>query len=149
MSLKMTFQLISPERVVFEGEVEKVTVNTTSGQITILPNHLPLVSTIEAGELLVTQQGKTYPLAIAGGFVEVRKPNTVLIMADSAEKVEEIDEQRAEEARRRAAELRQSKQVESEDFAYLSAKIEKELTRLKLKRKYRQQTGPRAPESSG
>jgi len=51
--------------------------------------------------------------------------------------VEALDEQRAEEARRRAAELRQSKQVDSEDFAYLSAKIEKELTRLKLKRKYR------------
>lgn len=137
MTSKMTFQLITPERTVFEGEVEKVTVNTTTGQITILPHHLPLISTIEAGELVVTQQGKEYPMSLAGGFVDVRRPNTVLILADSAERVEEIDETRAEEARQRAMELRHSKSVDSADFAFLTAKMEKELMRLRLKKKYR------------
>lgn len=133
------FKIVSPERVVFEDMVDQVTLPTTQGEVTILANHIPFVSSLLAGELLIKKGTEAIPMVISGGFVEVQPKSKVTVLADTAEKVEEIDEQRAEEARKRAEELMQSKKVEAQDYAALAAKIEKELARVRVARKYRRQ----------
>lgn len=131
-------KIVTPDKVLYEGAVAQVSVSTTTGQITILPNHIPLVSSLKAGEIIVQQEGKKEEdlMSVSGGFIEVLA-DQVVILADTAERAQEIDEQRAEEAMKRAQELMTSKVVDAEQFAYFSAQLEKELARLHVVRKYK------------
>lgn len=131
------FKIVSPEHVVYEDDVDQITLPAKEGEITILPNHIPLVASLHAGELVIKQGDRFTPMVISGGLVEVQPGSLVTVLADTAEKVEEIDEKRAEEARERAARLMKEKVVEAEDYAALAAKMEKELARLHVARKYR------------
>ena len=131
------FKIVSPERVVYEDDVDQITLPAKEGEITLLSNHIPLVASLQAGELVVKKGDHMIPMAISGGVVEVLPGSSVIVLADTAEKVEEIDEKRAEEARARAGQLMKEKVVEAEDYAGLTGKIEKELARLKVARKYR------------
>ncbi|MBI4262401.1 ATP synthase F1 subunit epsilon [Candidatus Uhrbacteria bacterium] len=131
------FKIVSPERIVFEDDVDQVTIPTKDGEITVLPNHLPLVAALQAGELLIKTGAARIPMAISGGFVEVQPKSQVIVLADTAEKVEEIDLERAEAARQRAQMLAKDKITEASEYAALAAKMEKELVRLKIARKYR------------
>lgn len=134
-------KIVTPERILFEDRVSQVSVSTTTGQVTILPNHVPLVSVLQAGEIIVKQEGREEDLmSVSGGFLEVLA-DQVVILADTAEKAAEIDEQRAEEARARAQELMASKVIDAEQFAYFSAQLEKELARLRVARKYKKNHG--------
>jgi F-type H+-transporting ATPase subunit epsilon len=136
---KIKFKIVTPERVVFEDEVDSITLPTRTGEITVLPNHIPLVSSLKAGEVLIRKGKQEIPMAISGGFVEIAE-NSLVILADTAEHFEEIDEARAEEARKRAEELLSRKaeiQKEDVDYTALAAKMEKELARLKVVKKYR------------
>lgn len=135
--MTLHFKIVSPERVVFEDDVDQVTIPTKDGEITVLPNHLPLVASLQAGELVMKKGTAVIPMVISGGFVEVQPQSYVVVLADTAEKVEEIDIQRAEEARQRAGALMKEKVTEATDYAALAAKMEKELARLKVARKYR------------
>ena len=132
---KFKLKIVTPERVALSDEVTQVSVETKMGQITILPNHLPLVAELAAGEIIVKQNEKKEDwMAVSGGFIEVL-PNQVVILADTAEYAEEIDEQRAEEAKKRAEELLKEKLTDSEDYAMVAAKLQKELARLKVARR--------------
>ena len=132
---KFKLKIVTPERVVLSDEVTQVSVETKMGQITILPNHLPLVAELAAGEIIVKQDGEKEDwMAVSGGFVEVL-PNQVVILADTAEYAEEIDEQRAEEAKKRAEKLLKEKLADSEDYARVAAMLQKELARLKVVRR--------------
>jgi F-type H+-transporting ATPase subunit epsilon len=142
----INFKIVTPERVVYEAEIDQVTLPTSSGEITILSNHIPLVSLLAAGELLIKIGDKIIPMAVAGGFVQVGK-NQVVILADSADKIEEIDEKRAEEAKKRAEELLKTKQVDTTEFATLAGQIERELAKLKVVRKHRKTTLRPMPRS--
>lgn len=133
---KINFKIVTPERVVLEEEVDQVTLPTKQGQITILSNHLPLVSALQPGEIILKSGDKEIPLAVSGGFIEVLK-NNVTILADTAERVEEIEISRAEEGRKKAAALLKEKRTESADYAALAAKLEKELARLRVVRKHK------------
>lgn len=140
MSVKtLHFQIATPERVVFEAPaVEAITLPTKMGEITILPDHLPLVASLVPGEVRVKVGGQEIMMAVSGGFIEVR-PGQVVVLADTAERAEEIDEARAAEARERAHKLMQQERVTEEaDYAALAAKLEKELARLKVVRKHRE-----------
>lgn len=142
--MKIKLKIATPEKVILEDEIDQITLPTQLGEITILPNHLPLVANLKPGELLVKKAGADLPMAVSGGFMEFQN-NNLTILADTAESVEEIDEIRAEEARKRAEELLICKQEAAEvDFAAISAKLEKELARLKVVRKYRQQVSASA-----
>lgn len=139
---KFKLKIVTPEKVVLTDEVNQLSVSTTSGQITILPHHLPLISQLAPGEIIVKHQNKEESLmAVFGGFIEVLTEE-VIILADRAEYAADIDEQRAEEARVRAEEALKEQHLDSEQFAMLSATLEKELNRLKVARKYKQ-TGNR------
>jgi len=133
---KILLKIIAQDHVVSETEVDSVTLETVEGQITILPNHIPLVSQLKVGEAMVINNGKSESMAIAGGFVEVGN-NRILILADRAERAEEIDILRAEEAHKRAEEkLAEFKNRDDVEYVNLAAQLEKELARVKIARKH-------------
>jgi len=136
---KFSLKIVTPEKILFEGEVLQVSVSTTMGQITVLPNHIPLVSQLAPGEVVVRFNGTDESLmAVSGGIVEVL-PEQVVILADTAERAEDIDESRAEEARQKAEDLLKTKVADAEQFAMFTAQMEKELARLRVARKYKKQ----------
>jgi F-type H+-transporting ATPase subunit epsilon len=95
--------IVTAERVVYSADVDEVVAPGVEGQLGILPHHAPLMTILQAGELIVKKGGEEEILAISGGFLEVR-PDHVIVLADQAERAEEIDAARAEEARKRAQE---------------------------------------------
>ncbi|MBI2483516.1 ATP synthase F1 subunit epsilon [Candidatus Uhrbacteria bacterium] len=130
--------IITPERTIFDGAVDQVTLRTTEGEITVLPHHLPLVSVLAPGELRLRHAGQEVPMVIAGGFVEVFSGSRVAILADDALRVEEIDIAAIEAARERAREaLLGVRHADDVSFAAAAAALEKELARLRVARKYR------------
>lgn len=135
---KIKFEITTPERTVYSEEIDQVTIPTKEGEITVLPGHIPLVVSLVPGELRMVKDKEEIPLAVSGGFIEVL-PYKVTVLADSAEHIEEIDEERAKEARERAQKLLEEKRFDAEEFAVLTAKIEKEMARMKVarKKKYR------------
>lgn len=136
MSIK--FKIVTPERIVYENDVLQVSIPTTTGEITILPNHMPLISVVSAGELKIKDVSGEHTIAIAGGAVEIKPGNEVVILADHAERADEIDLLRAEEAKMRAEEQMQKlKNIEDVDYAKLQAVMERELNRIRIGKKYR------------
>ena len=129
--------VVSAERVVYSEEVDVVIAPGVEGQLGILPHHTPLMTTLQSGELRVRRGGEEFSLAITGGFLEVR-PDRVIVLADAAERAEEIDLARAEEAKRRAQE-QISRRGPEVDLAQAEAALRRSLARLKVgeKRKKR------------
>jgi len=113
-------------------------VPTTSGEITILPDHIPLVSVLQPGVIEVKRADNVVEImSVFGGFIEVLK-DKIVILADTAERAEELDEERIKEAQKRADELKKNaKSADNVDFADVSARIEKELARLRAVSKWR------------
>ena len=97
----LRLDIVTAERVVYSEDVDAVIAPGVEGQLGILPHHTPLMTTLQAGELRVKRGGEEDSLAISGGFLEVR-PDRVIVLADSAERAEEIDVSRAEAAKKRA-----------------------------------------------
>ena len=133
---KLNFEITTPEKVVYSDKVDEVVLPTVQGEIGILPNHIPLVSILKPGELRIKKGKEEEYLAVSGGFIEVR-PDKVVVLADSAEKSDDIDEEKAEEARKNAEKLLTEKRSDAKEFAALSAKIEKELIRIKVVKRRR------------
>lgn len=130
------FEIATPERVVYTDEVESVTLPTVDGEITVLANHVPLVTVLKAGEMVIRKGADIHPYAIGGGFLEM-DGSKLVVLADTTEHISEIDEQRAEEARSRAEKFKSTKAVDDVEFAKMSAKLERDLNRLRIVRKYK------------
>jgi F-type H+-transporting ATPase subunit epsilon len=122
--------IVTAERVVFSDDVDVVVAPGVEGQLGILPHHAPLMTMLMPGELLVKKGGEELSLAISGGFLEVR-PDRIIVLADAAERVEEIDLARAEAAKRRAEELLKTHPPEV-DTARAEAALRRSLVRLKV-----------------
>ena len=128
--MPLRLEIVTPERRAFADDVDMVIVPGRNGQLGILPHHTPLISSLGVGELRIKKAGTEQSLLISGGFVEVR-PYKVIVMADLAEHSEEIDEQRAVEARKRAqAELEQAK--DPVDLARVRAALQTALMRERI-----------------
>lgn len=135
--MKIDLQIITPEKIAYQGEADAVSVPTQQGEITILPKHMSLVSTMKHGALVIRNEGKETVLAVYKGFVEIRK-NQVLIMTDIAERVDEIDAEKAEQARQEAQRrLLEKDRMDDVVFADTVAALEKSLARLKATRRKR------------
>lgn len=136
---KIKFKIATPERVVYQGEVEQLTCPTTTGEITVLPDHIPLVSNIKSGELRVKENEHVHNFFVSGGCVEILPQNEVVVLADVSEHDEEIDLERAEEARARAEKIMKEETLDAEAFAETQASLERALVRLKIggRKKYR------------
>ncbi|MFA4941645.1 MAG: ATP synthase F1 subunit epsilon [Patescibacteria group bacterium] len=132
------FEIVTPERVVLKEQISKVTVPTKAGEITILPKHMPIVANLKPGVIELTKKdGEVEVMSVSGGFVEVLH-NKVVILADTAERAEELDLLRAEEARARAEKIKQeTTQDDVENFANITAQLEKELARTKAVRRWK------------
>ena len=122
-------EIVSQDRMVFEGDVDIVVLPGSAGEMGILPHHAPLLTTLKYGFIKVRQQGKEEVFAVAGGVAEVQ-PQIVTVLADAAENIEEIDETRAEQARERAQEML-AKGIPADSDAYLA--IEAALRRSNLR----------------
>jgi len=122
--------VVTAERVVFSDDVDVVVAPGVEGQLGILPHHAPLMTMLQPGELLVRKGGDEFCIAVSGGFLEVR-PDRVIILADAAERVEEIDVQRAEEAKRRAEE-RLREHAPGVDMAQTEAALRRALARIEV-----------------
>jgi len=126
--------IVTAEREVYTEDVDVVIAPGVEGQLGILPHHAPLMTTLQAGELRVRKGGEEVSMAISGGFLEVR-PDRVVVLADTAERAEEIDVARAEEAKQRARERLSEKQVVGADEARVEASLRRALIRLKVAEK--------------
>ena len=133
----LKFQIVTPEKVIFEKEVASVTIPTEAGEITVLPEHIPLISNVAPGELLIKENEKDagQPFIIHGGFVEVN-PDGLVILADAAERPEEIAETEVEAARVRAEEALKKTSITDKDYLALKAHLDREMARLRVSRKY-------------
>ena len=123
--------IVTAEQTVYSEEVEMVIAPGVEGQLGILPHHIPLMTTLQAGELRIKKGGEEISLAISGGFLEVR-PDRVVILADAAERAEEIDVARAEAAKRRAQERLAERHVYQIDGARAEVALRRSLARLKV-----------------
>ncbi len=132
----LRLQVTTPEGKLFEGEVQQVSLNTQMGEITVLPNHIPLVSVLEPGELLIKQDNKETPLAVYGGFVEINSKGELIVLADAGERVEEIDEAKAEEAAKKAEEVLKNK-FNTADYEDAALNLQRELARIRIAKKWR------------
>lgn len=139
---KLDVHIVTAEREVFvEDEVDEVVVPGIEGELTVLPEHAPLLTMVKPGVILLRRGGEDIDMAVTGGFIEVRQ-DRVTILADAAERAEEIDAVRAEEARRRAE--RQLEEREAEvDLAAAAAALQRALMRLKAVERRRRRSGVR------
>lgn len=134
----LQFEITTPERQVFQETVRQVSIPTETGEITVLPNHLPLIAPVPAGELrAVKESGEEVLMAVSGGFVTVQRDNHVVVLADTAERAEELDLEAIEEAKKRAEEVMQQKHDDVERYADAAAAMARELARLKVATKHR------------
>lgn len=134
----LSLKIVTPEKIIYENSIEQVSVPTTTGEITILPHHVPLVSILQAGELKIKDKDGEQVMAVSGGFLEVKVNNEAVILADNAERAEEIDVDRAEQARQRAIEqMERVKAEEDVDYAKLQSVLEREMNRVRVGRKYK------------
>lgn len=123
MSIKL--DIVTPEEKVYSETVDSVVLPTTSGEVGILPGHIPLITEISAGELAVTKDGELDLLAVDQGFAEVIG-DTVSVLTEAAIDIEDIDLKSAEEAQKRAEEaLRKAKDedIDPDEIEQLEAKV--------------------------
>ena len=131
--------IVTAERVVYSEDVDVVTAPGVEGQLGILPHHAPLMTMLLPGELQVRQGGEEISMAISGGFLEVR-PDRIIVLADAAERADEIDIARAEEAKRRAEEMLK-RPIPEVDMARAEAALRRSLARLKVGARRRKRSG--------
>ncbi|MBD3359924.1 MAG: ATP synthase F1 subunit epsilon [Candidatus Buchananbacteria bacterium] len=126
------FEIVTPEKIALKEMIKKVTVPTEEGFITVLPKHMPLVGILKPGVIeLVNENNEHKIMSVSGGFIEVFR-NKVVLLADTAERAEEIDLAKAEAARKTAEQsLKNLRTSDKERFANINASLAKELARTK------------------
>lgn len=123
-------EIVTAERTVLSDDVDQVNAPAIAGRVGILPRHEPLLTALAPGELTIVKNGQTTPFAISGGFMEVL-PDRVTILADTAERADEIDESRAEAARKRAEEGLRNRGA-SQDLASAEMQLRRAVIRLQV-----------------
>ena len=134
-------EVVTAERTVLQDDVDMVIAPGSEGQLGILPRHAPLMTTLTAGELRLKKAGGEQSITITGGFLEVRD-NVVTILADAAERVDEIDLARAEEAMKKAQERIK---MAGADVALERASLRRAAVRVQAVRRRRSGSGSGAP----
>ena len=132
---ELNLEIITPEKPIFRDQIDAVTIPGTQGSFQILKNHAPIISSFEIGIIKVRKSDLETYYATSGGTVEVNK-NNVLVLADSIEKVSDIDQDRAEQAKQRAEERLRKKHEENIDEVRAKAALNRALNRLNAVKKY-------------
>ena len=136
MANTLKLEIVTPEAKIYSEDVEMVTLPGIEGEMGVYPMHVPLMTQLTAGELVVRQGGQNHFLAIGEGFVEITGER-VAVMTDMAIKADDIDETKAEEARKRA-EARLQETLTEHESATVQASLMHSLAQLKVKRRQRQ-----------
>ena len=133
---KIKLDIVTVERTVLSEDVDFISAPGVDGILGILPRHTPLMTALNEGDLHYRKDGVEYDFAIGGGFIEVR-PDRVIVLADSAERADEIDEQRAQAARERARQALKEKPHGDPELARLEHSLRRAEVRLKIARRRR------------
>ena len=133
MAATLKLEIVTPEAIVFSEDVNMVTLPALDGQIGVYPQHIPLMTQIVPGEIIVLKDGQESFLAVGEGVVEVTATR-VAIVTDMAIPADHIDEAKVEEARQRAAARLQDK-ISDEEVASVNASLARSLAQLKVKRR--------------
>jgi F-type H+-transporting ATPase subunit epsilon len=134
MAATLKLEIVTPEAITFSDQVEMVTLPGVEGEMGIYPQHVPLMTQIVPGEILILKGGQPILLAVGDGFVEITGDH-VSILTDMAIRAENIDEAKVEEARRRA-EARLKEKVSEDEEAVLRAAMANSLAQVKVKRRH-------------
>ncbi len=129
--MPLHLEVITPERKVYEDDVDMVVAPASEGYVGILPHHVPLFTTLGPGEFKVKKGGVEEVLAVFGGFMDVRS-DRVVVLTDAAEHAEEIDANRAQEARERAQEVLAAGPASAADEQRARAELQRALVRLRV-----------------
>lgn len=136
----LKLKVVTPDKILVDEIVTSVSLPTVSGMITVLNKHVPIVSIIKAGEMTVKKENTGFGFAVYKGLVNVRPHRKgiteVVVMLESADKVDELDTEKIEQALKRAEEMKDEKE-EDLDIGRIESTIERELNRVKIARKYR------------
>jgi len=132
---QLHLKIITPEKLIFDGQVSQVNISTEEGQIGILPNHANLMAKLIPGELVIKKGEKEDILAIGDGFLQVAD-NVLTVMTDLATYEADIDERALEEAKKRA-EQALAQTLSDEEYAETLANLEKSLAQLRVKRRHK------------
>lgn len=144
--MNIKFKIVTPERTVLEDAVNQITLPTTDGEVTILPNHRSYIASLKTGELMVKKGKEETYIYVSGGFIEFHN-NELVVLADAAERAEEIDIKIAEVAKKRAEEIKQQKiTLDDTEYARVAAAIERESVRIKVARKHYTKRGMNVSE---
>ena len=135
MAAHLQLEIVTPEAKIYSEAVDMVTLPGVEGEMGIYPMHVPLLTQVAAGEVVALKAGQDFHLAIGEGFVQVTG-DRVAIMTDMAIRAEDIDETKAEEARKRA-EARLKEKLGEEEMAAVNAALVNSLAQLKVKRRGR------------
>tara|TARA_B100000900_G_scaffold413696_1_gene438303 strand:+ start:4328 stop:4729 length:402 start_codon:yes stop_codon:yes gene_type:complete len=131
----MNIEIVTPEARVHHDTIDAVVIPTTSGEIDILPGHIPIVTKIQAGELIVNKSGRSQSLAISEGFAQC-VGDKISILAENAIHIDEIDESAVEEAQKRAENaLSTMEKLSDEEVAMLETQIAYARAQILLKQK--------------
>ena len=145
--MPLHLEIVTPERLAYEDDVDSVQLPGSEGELGILPHHAPLLATLGAGELRIRKGGQEETFAVFGGFVQVR-PDKVVVMAETADMASEIDLERAQEARREAERAIETGYHEPADLAVARAQLQQALLRIRVAER-RHREGPRRPRADG
>jgi len=138
----MQLEIVTPEKIIYQGEVDEVIVNTADGEIGILPHHVNLFTKVLPGEMTIKIGGKEQFLAITGGFLEVSN-NKISLLADYAVRAEEIEVEKAIAAQKRAEEVLKKKEegLSEKDFASAQGDLRRALLELHVAKRRHRSTG--------
>ncbi|MBI4022986.1 ATP synthase F1 subunit epsilon [Candidatus Berkelbacteria bacterium] len=132
----MKLQIITPEKTVFEGTVDGITLPSSTGELTVLSGHVPLIVPLKSGEITLHVGDERRHMAVHGGFVEVDN-DVVKLLTDAVELEEEVDERRAQEALDRARRAKEEAAT-THDTAEALAAVERAIARLRLAERKKQ-----------
>jgi len=127
----MHLDIITPEKTIYSGEVASLTVPTATGEITVLPQHMNLLTQLVPGEVILVQDNKTQYLGVTGGFLEIAE-NKATLLSDFAVRSEDVAIEKAMEAQKRAEELKKkmAENISEQDMAIAAGELRRSLMEL-------------------
>jgi F-type H+-transporting ATPase subunit epsilon len=141
MNKQFKLKIVTPERLVLEDMVDRVILPTTEGEITVMAGHIPLIAKLSAGDVVAVSMGEYIPMALVGGFAEVKKEDgmtIVAVLADFVEHVSSITDEVVAEAKEKAKILQQmADKNEVVDFEHFEVELARSLTRIKISDKWK------------
>jgi len=135
MSDNLFLEMVSPQGIIFEGDIDQVTLPTSNGAITVLPHHAALFTKLIEGEIEVVQEGKRTSYVIAGGFFEINN-NKASVLSDYAIRAESIEMAKSEE-KKRQAEQKLREKLTNEEFTIADKDLKMSILELKVAQKVR------------